>query len=664
MKRSVDLIERAYSVLNVKGIEEKSDRYVVRGIATTPTADRAYDEVMPLGAQYKLPLPMLFHHDAKKPIGNVVSATPNKKGIPVEIHIPKVAEAGVLKERIDEAIQSIKYNLVVALSIGFKPLEYEYLDSGGIRFNKWEWLELSLVTIGMNAEGVLTLSAIKSLDAKYLAASGRKGIGTVKKTTPGVSGEHISQTKGHGKMDIKKKLEDLQAERATKAAAMQQILDAAETEDRELDANEQKEYDDLSAEVKDIVKSIDRYEGLSIALGTARPVVSKGATPNEAGTTRAPRIEVKDKELPKGTRFARMVKCLAMAKGVNSEAYAIAKARYADDGALLTVMKANVAGGTTDHATWAGPLVGATSQVYADFAEFLRPQTILGKFGQGGVPSLKAVPFRTRLLGQSTGTGSGWVGEGKPIGVTKGGYTSTSLEPNKVATLSVLTRELVESSSPAADTLVRDDLVKSCRETMDLAFITPGNPGVTNVRPASITNGIAALHASGTDADAVRKDARAMIAAFVTAKNPLTTGVWIMSALTALTISMFQNALGQPEFPEIDPITGGKFMKLPVIVSESVTASIDSGGQYIALVSAEDIYYANEGGFMVDMSREASIEMSDAPTNNVDVPAAAQMTSLFQTDAIAIRVINEVNWARRRSTAVSLLDDVAYVLPT
>jgi hypothetical protein len=46
-------------------------------------------------------------------------------GIEIEAQIKKIPEPGKLKDRVDEAWQSIKYGLVRGLSIGFKDLESE-----------------------------------------------------------------------------------------------------------------------------------------------------------------------------------------------------------------------------------------------------------------------------------------------------------------------------------------------------------------------------------------------------------------------------------------------------------------------------------------------------------------------------------------------------------
>lgn len=162
---------RAYSVLEVKAVTEDEDNWTITGIASTPTPDRMEDVVVPTGAKFKLPLPLLWQHDSTKPIGRVMLAKSSKAGIPYTAVLPKVKEAGVLQDRINEAIQSIKYQLVTAVSIGFRALNnaFEFLENGGLQFNEWEWLELSVVTIPANAEA--TIQTIKSYDAMQRKAA-------------------------------------------------------------------------------------------------------------------------------------------------------------------------------------------------------------------------------------------------------------------------------------------------------------------------------------------------------------------------------------------------------------------------------------------------------------------------------------------------------------
>lgn len=155
---------RAYSVLEVKSVAE--DRRVIRGIATSPATDRMGDIVEPKGVSFKNPMPLLWHHRHDQPVGFVKFDPPTDEGITFEAEIPQIAEPGTLRDRIEEAWQSVKMGLVSAVSIGFRAVEYAFLDEGGIRFIKTDVYELSLVTIPANADAVITA---KSFDAESAA---------------------------------------------------------------------------------------------------------------------------------------------------------------------------------------------------------------------------------------------------------------------------------------------------------------------------------------------------------------------------------------------------------------------------------------------------------------------------------------------------------------
>lgn len=166
-------MDRAYSVLTEKAVEEGPEFVTIRGIASTPATDRMGDIVEPMGARFALPMKLLLQHDHHMPVGNVTFAQPTTKGIPFEARLPIIKEAGRLKDRVDEAIHSLKYDLISAVSIGFKAVadKVERIkETGGLRFREWHWLELSLVTIPANAEAVIT--AIKSIDREHLPSAG------------------------------------------------------------------------------------------------------------------------------------------------------------------------------------------------------------------------------------------------------------------------------------------------------------------------------------------------------------------------------------------------------------------------------------------------------------------------------------------------------------
>lgn len=162
------MLNRAYSFIEVKSFDD--DKRILEGTATTPAADRMQDRVNPLGAKFELPIPFLWQHQHDQPIGHVVDATVKASGIKFKAEIAKMDEPGKLKDRLDEAWQSLKLRLVRATSIGFNPLKWSFLDNGGIDFEEWDWLELSGVTIPANPEAVI--SAVKQFDRIYREAQG------------------------------------------------------------------------------------------------------------------------------------------------------------------------------------------------------------------------------------------------------------------------------------------------------------------------------------------------------------------------------------------------------------------------------------------------------------------------------------------------------------
>src|SRR5699024_2079768 len=131
---------QAFSLIEVKAFDE--EKREISGVATTPAVDSYGDEVMPDGAEFDLPIPLLWQHSHDKPIGHVVAAKVSGGKIHVKAKLAKVEESGALRDRLEEAWQSIKHGLVRGLSIGCKPIEWEPIETG-IKFTKWAWLELS-----------------------------------------------------------------------------------------------------------------------------------------------------------------------------------------------------------------------------------------------------------------------------------------------------------------------------------------------------------------------------------------------------------------------------------------------------------------------------------------------------------------------------------------
>ncbi len=130
----------------------------------------------------------------------------------------------------------------------------------------------------------------------------------------------------------------------------------------------------------------------------------------------------------------------------------------------------------------------------------------------------------------------------------------------------------------------------------------------------------------------------------------------LMNPATALALSFMYGTLDQRAFPEINQ-TGGSINGMRVVVGDNVTP-----GDVIA-IRTSDVWRIGDSGIRISMSREATIEQRDDPTGATDTPVGVTttgLTSMFQEESIAFKVVRRINFQKRRSNAVQYLSNVEW----
>jgi len=656
--------QRAYSLIQVKSFDPETRTF--SGIATSPEPDRLGDSIKKV--KYKNPLPLLLYHNSRTPVGEARFKRATPEGTPFEATISTIDRPGAVKDRLDEAIDSLRANppLIRGVSIGFRetePPSYNK-ETGGFDFPEVEVLELSMVVIPAHQDA--TIRTLKEYDTG-LPEPGTEDEVDDEPTLPEPRAKR-APTRSTGSR-MKKSYADRIAQwentRAAKAARQDEIQTKADDENRAKDDDERKEFDDLDVEIKDCDKELADLRRLEAReKEAAKPVVE----PAPAGTPSRSRIVVTPNR-EKGIGFARMAMCVMKAQGNSFQAEAFAKQFYPDDSQLHAALrvKAAVGAGAALTSHWADDLV-PYNILQNEFIEYLRPGSIVGKFGGPipgapgrNYPSLNRVPFNVRTSGFSAGLTGYWVQEGLPIPVSKATSFTATLTWAKVGGLCILTNEEVRFSNPAAEMKVRDELAKALNARVDIDFVDPAKIAVANVSPASITDGIAATAPSGTAATNVRKDLATLMALFATNNLEANDIVLIMSATMAAQISMMVNTLGQDDFPNLG-LQGGLLRGIPVIVSEYLTSVGSPSTQTIIMVKAGDVYLADDGAVTIDASSEASVEMLDASLQQSGISGTgASLVSLWQSGLLGLKGTREITWKLRRSTAVQYISPAAYV---
>jgi len=460
-------------------------------------------------------------------------------------------------------------------------------------------------------------------------------------------------------MNLQEQIKRLMETRTAKALELEGVQKKALDEGRTKDASESEAFKGLLTDIEQIdaeLLDLRKLEALQVEKSTpaagGNPAAAAGARGALAtGGGAAIHMKKDADEKFKGQNYTRLVIAKALARINDTNPLYEAQRRWGESNpTLINIIKANeVPGGGAGE--WGHELAAVNNQYTGDFIEFLYAATVFDKL------PLRQVPANVLIKGQDGAATGYWTGESKPIPATTVDFMDVTLTRLKVGALAVISNELIKDSSPAAEMLVRDALVSASAQRIDLTFLSAA-AGVAGVSPAGILNGVTPISSAGNDGEGLRADIKALYAPFLAAKNA--TGLQLaMSPTLAKAIQLMTNALGQTEFPNITT-AGGSLLGDPVVTGDNVNPA------WMALLKPSDIYRIGDTGVEVSISREAMIEQSTAPTGATDTPVAASqaMTSMFQSESTAIKVVRPINFAKRRTSAVAYINNAAYGTPT
>lgn len=461
--------------------------------------------------------------------------------------------------------------------------------------------------------------------------------------------------------------EQLVALKATREALQEKMTEVAQKsidESRSMNTAESEEFDTSEAEIKRLDDDIARFTRMEAIQGAkAQPPV----VPDQPAVPGVSFATVKTVEkLEPGIAFARQAMCLVHAKGDHDKAFRLAAKYYPQSEALVKLfkaqseganlpdlmrMKATVPAGTTTDSTWAAPLVYAQTTT-ADFIDYLRPRTLIGQ------ANFRPIPFNVRIPRQTSGGTSRWVGQGKSKPVTKFDYDAVFTSFTKVAGITVITEELARFSDSSAEALVRDQLADTVIERIDSDLFDPDVAAVANVNPAGLLNGVAAVTGpTSGDPDDIRCALLRLWAPW-DSTNMGARPAYYTTPAVARFLAFMRDALGNVAFPGMTA-QGGTLDGIPVRVSQYLANNGGSGGSPFILVDESEIYLADDGSVTLDASREATIEMSDAPVGSTSATVTSNgspFVNMFQTNSIAVRAERYIWWGARREGATQWID--------
>lgn len=465
-----------------------------------------------------------------------------------------------------------------------------------------------------------------------------------------------------------KLLSELEAERAKLDHQADDLLEAAAARpDASLTDDEQKIFDSITDPRVGLIAKLDkRVENLKLrqkaSAERAKPV--QPTRLNASGEAVAKVQPVK--RYPKGCFFAAWAHALYVNNGNTHSAAQYARTSM-DDHLLAWALEqpkgaierdldryleaATVARGTTADATFAAPLV-EINQNAGEFRELLRPMTVIGR-----IPGVRAVSFdgagSLKVKGQSSGIGGAWIGEGLPIQIERLGFDVITMTPKKLGVIVVETNEVLRRATPALLELTRDDMLQGAARTMDIRFVT--TTAADSVTPPGIFNGGTTNAGGGLlTLAAMDADIQACITALNVANIPNEDRCWIMTETGVVNLMFIRDGNGNTVYK--DEVASGRLFGYPIVSSNNATANV------LGLVAGRQVMKADELVPTIALSEEATLSMRSDPGVDLSIDAAAgPVSSMFQTDSTAIRMVLVTDWAKRYAAASHRRTNVGWI---
>ena len=637
-------------------------------VMSDETPDRMDDIIMSDGwdiENFKRNPIALFGHRSDFPIGKWKNLRVEDKQLKGTLEL---APAGT-SERIDEIRKLIEADILRAVSVGFRPKESKprpEKDSMGYFFVKQELVETSLVSVPANPNALAIAKGLVSpatIDLVFGKQAKQDGI-----MRRGLSGKHADSrrqlTVRGTTMSLSKRIEDAEkrlVEKKEKLATLLTTVDDSNISDEQMKAI-QAANDEIAQEERslNILKESEKHLAATLAdPGRAMVPATVKATATPAVAPRP--FGVPAKKLDPMELLVRAGTIQLFAHAHKKSPDEVRRMIYGEDEQTKMVVewaqRAATAPAMTTVVGWAAELV---QQIVMSFMETLMPKSVYPRLSAAGLSLTFGangkiiVPTRSRT---PTIAGS-FVGEGLPIPVRQGAFTSQALTPKKMAVITTWTREISEHSVPAIEGLLRNAISEDTAISLDSVLLDAN--AATAIRPAGILNGVAGLTpTAGGGFNAAVGDIKALTGALITSTSGnIRSPVYLMNPQQLSSLGLIAMP-GAGVFPFRAEVAAGNLGGWSIIDSGTVPL-----GTVIAMDAADFVSVSGDAP-RFELSDQATLHMEDtAPADIVSGAApgtaANPVKSMWQTDSIAMRLILPVNWTIRRPGTVAWVAGVTW----
>lgn len=605
----------------------------------------------------------LFGHDHDKVIGtweNVRVAGGRLLGS------LKLAKAGT-SALVDEIRSLVEQRILRAVSVGFRPGEYKERRGKdgnvlGLRLSKNVLYETSLVSVPMNPEALALVKGYPSYMAVTQVARSVSGPLCCQRSACEQLGVVKREPRDSGRTNIERKAvmpqtlsQRIESRENALNILKSQLIEVTESisDDGEFDEN-------VTLQMTELKEQIERAESqITVLKSTESALAIKAQPARPHGASPYGQVQIEDPLAPKGHKVMAAFATILKAHVMRQNPLDLVKQEMGGHKGLEMVVRAATDAASMTDAAWAAPLVRTS---WGEFLDLIRSTSVYPR-----APGMRAMfdQFGTLTFPRETGAqtllAGGFVGEGLPIRVAEGTLDSISATPKTLAVISPFTKALARHSVPTIQSVITNRILGDTAATLDTLFLDA--TARSAIRPAGLQDptetgaaNIVAATGTGTVAD-ILVDVTALLGRVYAARAG-DTGAWLMNPLRVLGLRNKQDA-ASGMFPFADEVSRGMFQGYPIIVSQNVTATV------VSFITDQSMVHASDYSPRIEVSDQATLHFEDTTpliigTAGTPNTVAAPVRSLFQSDLVAVKMVQGMDWRVVRTGGVQVLTAVAW----
>lgn len=602
VKFSFELLERAAAADGAHPDEWRR----ISLVASTNSLDRYGDRIEPTGIDLKAfrrnPV-VLFNHDRSTPIARAADIRMEGSKLMAVVDFPPAGRHA----DSDRVYSLIKDEMLNTASVAVRPLKSRPLDPdrpyAGRMYEQSELVELSIATVPVNPEAQIT--------AREYDTEGNPNMNPV---------IQLQTTRDHV----------LQQHQALSAMAAE----------RALSDDEMTSLRSYTDEIAGIDRRIDQARAIETQKAAlAKPVEGTSDITRAGQSWGGSTVSVipRARQLEKGEAFGLFVRALALHKGIPI----LAASWVERETGQMTVARALA----TSPAAAGGTLV--PTEFSSEFIELLRPMSVVRRAGP------RTLEFRgvgtISIPRGSGGAAASYIGENTKINYTEMTTDAVLLTPKKIAAITALSNELIRRSNPAADAIVRDDLLAAVATTSDAQFLRGVGSATAPAGLATLAAAGNIFPASGLTVDAITTDITKAVLALQNGNVRMIKPTWFTSPTVVANLKRQRDGTGQ--YIWRDELNQGTLEGYPVFTTTAIPANLGTGTNESQVILADmaDIILAEEMSVAVDVSQDAAY-----------VDGSAALISAFSFDQTVIRVVATHDFNTRHPQSIAVINAVIW----